>query len=168
MPVSARAPGPLTSPCRGRFVLRGRGRGLRGEPRPVSLPFPSAAASIDPSIARVPHLAPAASCLVVPPFLLFAFVLVRRPALLMLPRGSGRSMATLIRVWEWEVDLDSALDVALWCLPLLLVAWLVGRRVARGDPLDPVADAAAAAAAAVAVANVVARRRLRFRCLWRR
>jgi hypothetical protein len=72
-----------------------------------------------------------------------------------------------IRVWEWEVDLEAALDVALWWLPLLLVAWLVAGRVARGDPLDPVADTAAAAAAAVAVANVVARR-LRFRCLWRR
>jgi len=67
-----------------------------------------------------------------------------------------------IRVWEWEVDLEDALDVALWWLPLLLVAWLVAGRVARGDPLDPVADTAA-----VAVANVVARR-LRFRCLWRR
>ena len=75
-------------------------------------------------------------------------------------------MAT-IRVREWEVDLESALDVALWWLPLLLVAWLVAGRVARGHPLDPVADTAVAAAAAVAVANVVARR-LRFRCPWRR
>jgi hypothetical protein len=73
----------------------------------------------------------------------------------------------MLRVCDWDVDIDSALDLVLWCLPLLLVACLIGGRVARGGPPDPVADFAAAAAALVAIANVLARR-LRLRCFWRR
>lgn len=111
-----------------------------------------------------------AAALLVPPFLFFLGVLACLPASsgssFLRRQPAGRPMAAL-RVWDWEVDLDAALDVALWCLPLLLVAWLVAGRVARGDPLDPVADAAVAAAAVVAVVNVVARR-LRPRCFWRR
>jgi TRAP-type C4-dicarboxylate transport system permease large subunit len=82
--------------------------------------------------------------------------------------GFGLPMA-MLRVWEWDwdVDLDSVLDFVLWCLPLLLVACLIGSRVVTGGQLDPVADAAAAAAAAVAIANVLARR-LKLRCFWRR
>lgn len=71
-----------------------------------------------------------------------------------------------MRAWGLgEVELGAAVDMGLWCLPLLVVAWMVAGRVARGEPLDPVADAAVAAAGIVGVVNVVARQ-LRFRCLW--
>jgi hypothetical protein len=73
----------------------------------------------------------------------------------------------MLRVWQWDVDLDSALAFVLWCLPLFLVACLIVGRFITGGPLDPVADAAAAAAAVAAIVNVVARR-LKLRCFWRR
>ncbi|KAJ1278380.1 hypothetical protein BS78_04G075000 [Paspalum vaginatum] len=68
-----------------------------------------------------------------------------------------------LRVWDRELDLDAALDAALWWLPLLFLGWLLAWLLAGRAAPDPVAAGAAAAAAGVAAVNVVARR-LRFRC----